>query len=90
MIESEEMKVKEEIEIKEEKKESDVNDFIDTSTRGGDEDMLEGTEIKDTNKFDENWNDSSSEVHLSFLSLFYLIFCYLHPPPNFIFLGRRF
>ena len=35
----------------------------DFTPRGGDDDMLEGTEIKTSNNFDDNWSDSSSEVH---------------------------
>jgi hypothetical protein len=34
----------------------------DFTPRGGDDDMLEGTEIKTSNNFDDNWSDSSSEV----------------------------
>jgi hypothetical protein len=40
-----------------------IEDFIiDATPRGGDDDMLEGTEIKTSNNFDDNWSDSSSEV----------------------------
>jgi hypothetical protein len=39
-----------------------IEDFIDAAPRGGDDGMLEGTEIKASNNFDDNWSDTSSEV----------------------------
>jgi hypothetical protein len=48
--------------------ETKIEDFIDAAPRGGDDGMLEGTEIKTSNNFDDNWSDTSSEVSLSFLA----------------------
>ena len=55
-------KVKTSIDVPDLGSEKETTDVVlDGSPRGGDDDMLEGTEIK-TGNFDSDWSESDSEV----------------------------
>lgn len=39
-----------------------IEEYVDSAPRGREDDTLEGSEIKTSSNFDNNWSDTSSEV----------------------------